>query len=260
MPWGRNMKGQPQKLCKGRFLSPAPSWLTVAAKSTGSFGQRSLPSQNSSVSTELTEQPLPKSQAHFHTRSTTAASPKRPKRYFSNYNQPAKGVQNSTASRTEKTKQVLSTAVGVSLSIASWRTVNHSNLPANVSCLILRVICGSEMVSSGTCCRGRGRAELSQRDRAGQGTQHQRPSHLAAIGHCHRSTDIPGPSQSWNPAWSQVCAQGGAAGAPCTPLLSRGVTLSVHKHAHQCPVTALNTGNLASPVGRNTSSSSWLRC
>lgn len=90
------------------FLSPAPSWLALAAKSTVSFGQGDC-LHITPLLAQLAKQPLPKSQAHFHTKGTTAASPKRPRTYFSSHNQPAKRTQNSTASRTEKIKQVLST-------------------------------------------------------------------------------------------------------------------------------------------------------
>lgn len=103
---------------------------------------------------------------------TTVAPQKKAKDYFSGYNQSAKRICYSLVFRTGKKKiknfaARRATAVGVSPRSVSLRTVNHFNLPANVRCLILHVICGSETVSRETCCRCRGLEKPSQ-----EGPQH----------------------------------------------------------------------------------------
>lgn len=95
---GQGDEGIPQELCNRKFI-PCPLLAHSGCQIHSLLWTEILPSHYSSVSTK---QPLPKPQAHFHTKSTSAASPKRPRKCFSSYNQPVKRVQPSTASRTEK--------------------------------------------------------------------------------------------------------------------------------------------------------------
>jgi len=133
--------------------------------------------------------------------------------------------------------------VGVSPSSVSLRTVNHFILLANVRCLILHVICGSETVSSETCCRCRGLEKPSQ-----EGPQRAMVARTAArdgfAPRCNQPTATAAQqcrlcAPSWVYGWEE------AAGARQRHAQSKGFVsccLSI-EHPYRFSVTVPGTGN-----------------